>query len=145
MTKLLTTKQAAAALNVEIWRVQAMTRQLCPQCQGADPQCSRCQGTGCKLPYVEAGRSGNGAIKMIHAWALELPDVAHPTVGMPCTIPGVTIAREGGEYTVYSNGEKSGAVYRVNEKRRSWEWSSGGETDGLFRSRRGAILAMLAR
>lgn len=145
MTELLTTQQAADALPVGVERVRVMVRQVCPQCNGRGAGCPRCRGTGHKLPYVEAGRSGHGAIKMIHDWALELPDVAHPAVGAPCTVPGVTIAKIGrGNYTVYVEGERRGEVYRVNEKRRSWEWSSEGETGGLFRSRKAALLAMLA-
>lgn len=145
MTKLLTTKQVADALPVGVERVRVMVRQVCPLCNGEGRGCPRCRGTGHKLPYVEAGRSGHGAIKLIHSWALELPDVAHPVAGAPCTIKGVTIAREGKVYTVYSDGEERGKVYRANEKRRSWEWSSEGETGGLFRERNGAIVAMLAR
>jgi len=139
MTSLLTTTQVSERLNVTVRRVQAMLHQRCPSCiLESAPGCVRCKGSGHKLPHVNGGRSGTGTIKLVYAWALELPDVKNSTVGRPSGIPGVTVVKDGKGYSVFAGEEKAGAVYRVSDARRSW--SNGGE--GLFRSRKAAILAL---
>ena len=137
MSKFLTTEQAAEKLKVSTRRVYAMLHQRCPACT-LETVCPRCQGTGHKLPHIEVGRN-----KVIYAWALDLPDVASPSVGRQALPPGVTVEKSGNRYVVYLSGEAVGNVYRVSGVRRSWEWSAGERRGGLFRSRGEAIVGLL--
>jgi len=142
MTKLLTVAKAALHLNVTRRYIGAMLKQPCPACT-ADPDCPRCRGTGHKLPYIEGGGSGNGIIRHIWDWALELPDVANPARGQPSGVPGVTVLKGKEGYDVFVKGEKVGAVWKASEAQRSWRWRSDQMTEGFFSTRKAAIVSMM--
>ena len=72
----LTTREAAARLNITPRRVQQLIADPCPLCHGAGGDCDRCHGTGRRLPAVKFGRD----------WRVEEGDlelVAGRKVGRP--------------------------------------------------------------
>jgi len=78
----LSVAKAADDLGVSKRRVQAMMRQLCPQCGGDGDECSRCRGTGMKLPAIRFGNNRNSPM-MIFDWSLKIPDILGRKPGNP--------------------------------------------------------------